>query len=61
MMHLTLNRLETPESLELGGVGGRGIHMEMGWSGEGGCAAEGSWGGGKKKKKKKKTTYSRVK
>jgi hypothetical protein len=33
-MHLTLKRPETPESYRSGGVGGGGIHMEMGWSRE---------------------------
>jgi hypothetical protein len=35
MMHLTLKRLEAPESLEVRCGGGEGICVEMGWGGEG--------------------------
>jgi hypothetical protein len=49
MMHLTLKRLEVPGHLRPGGMGDRGIHMEMGWDSEEVWdveQSEGGWGAG---------------
>jgi hypothetical protein len=48
MMHLTLKRLEAPESLEVRWGGGRDIQVEMLWDGEEVWdveQSEGGWGG----------------
>ena len=46
MMHLTIRRLETQGSLELGRVGVGDIHVETdGWGGGMGCGTVGEWMG----------------
>jgi hypothetical protein len=49
MMHLTLKRLEAPETLEVRWGGGMGAPLEMGWGGEEVWdveQSEGGWVGG---------------
>jgi hypothetical protein len=46
MMHLTLKRLEVPESLEVRQMGGWGMHVETGrWRGGVGCGIVEGWKG----------------